>query len=469
MIHVVVASLLGAAVVISAAPGSEDVGCFQSLQCLPHPVDKVEAPVKLSVPGWEGAKITAGVAKILLEEKLGVPVELVETTESVAWDELANGHVHASLEVWGTSSDELYKHTVELEDVQFAGALGVSGYEGFFVPSYLLPGKTVVTPNDLYEIAESLDKTYHGYNFNWAGEQFNEALLKTQFSSAFKPKTYADWNDLEATVTKALDAQKPIFFGAWYPHPIFETYNLRRVSLPPHRESCTPGDCGHEEVSSAVKVLWPGLEDTNPKAFNFIRDLNVRATDQMAIMKQMANGENICKATCDYLKKNSKVYDYLVSADVKGAHAKRERAKRPLYWLMQVVQIACLALFFVAFRKFIVDTALYVAYSMVMGLWTVMCKVLGTDHPIMVNLALYAIRSWFFIRSVMADAGMTSKVNKRAINDDPDASTDSLASSDSLANPSSQTPFTNVLQSIDQEAAKKRKSRKFSFKKKKSK
>ncbi|MCK9641723.1 MAG: hypothetical protein M0R39_17610, partial [Prolixibacteraceae bacterium] len=56
--------------------------------------------IKLAVNSWDASKLDADIAKIILEEKMGLKVKLVSIDENAQWPALAKGDVDASLEVW---------------------------------------------------------------------------------------------------------------------------------------------------------------------------------------------------------------------------------------------------------------------------------------------------------------------------------------------------------------------------------
>ena len=59
-------------------------------------------------------------AKILLEEQMGYPVEVTTLDENAQWTALASGDLHAQLEVWGSGHGEnvaaVYRWTQVVED-----------------------------------------------------------------------------------------------------------------------------------------------------------------------------------------------------------------------------------------------------------------------------------------------------------------------------------------------------------------
>ncbi|KAA3656708.1 MAG: glycine/betaine ABC transporter substrate-binding protein, partial [Chloroflexi bacterium] len=88
---------------------------------------------------WPASELNAAVAKIIIEQELGNPVEIVALDENAQWDALSSGDVDASLEVWPSGhSERMAEYIDELGTVENGGALGPVGEIGWFVPKYVV-------------------------------------------------------------------------------------------------------------------------------------------------------------------------------------------------------------------------------------------------------------------------------------------------------------------------------------------
>ncbi|MCB0145629.1 MAG: hypothetical protein KDE50_37445, partial [Caldilineaceae bacterium] len=95
--------------------------------------------IKLAENPWSASAINVNVAKILLEEQLGYPVEIVDVDENAQWAALATGDLDASLEVWPSGhADNVAEYIDKQGVVENGGGLGVIGRIGWYIPSYLL-------------------------------------------------------------------------------------------------------------------------------------------------------------------------------------------------------------------------------------------------------------------------------------------------------------------------------------------
>lgn len=124
------------------------------------------APIKIGNLSWLGAKVNAMIglkavnttyltAKILLEEVVGIPVQLYETKERNEWEQLSKGDLHIVFELWyiypivnsgnvvashklirsrtgANSQYKIVKYIQEEQTVIQLGPLGVIGQVGAF-------------------------------------------------------------------------------------------------------------------------------------------------------------------------------------------------------------------------------------------------------------------------------------------------------------------------------------------------
>lgn len=99
-----------------------------------------EKPViKFAENPWSGSAVNVAVAKILLEEQMGYPVEVTTLDENAQWTALATGDLHASLEVWPSGHAENVAEYIDGQKVvENGGLLGPVGEIGWFTPKYMI-------------------------------------------------------------------------------------------------------------------------------------------------------------------------------------------------------------------------------------------------------------------------------------------------------------------------------------------
>ena len=95
--------------------------------------------IKIVKNTWLATELNAEIARIILEDELGFPVEFIEVSADDQWDLLASGDAHASLEVWARSRVHQIEQYIEQDQsVVHGGELGVVGKVGWYIPTYLL-------------------------------------------------------------------------------------------------------------------------------------------------------------------------------------------------------------------------------------------------------------------------------------------------------------------------------------------
>lgn len=94
--------------------------------------------ISLAVNPWTASALNVEIAKILIEENLGNPVEIVAIDENTMFTGMADGTLDAALEIWpsGVTADE--QAFFDDGSVVDMGELGAVGKIGWFVPSYVI-------------------------------------------------------------------------------------------------------------------------------------------------------------------------------------------------------------------------------------------------------------------------------------------------------------------------------------------
>src|SRR6476469_1533851 len=101
--------------------------------------DSSKPVIKLAENPWSASALNVAVAKILLEEQLGYPVEVTTIGESEQWPAIASGDLDASLEVWPSGHVNDVKEFIEKQkQVENGGPLGPVGKIGWYIPTYML-------------------------------------------------------------------------------------------------------------------------------------------------------------------------------------------------------------------------------------------------------------------------------------------------------------------------------------------
>jgi glycine betaine/proline transport system substrate-binding protein len=291
------------------------------------PTDEPKPVIRLAANFWVSSELNAAVARIILEEEMGYPVEIVQLDENDQWARLAAGELHANLEVWTSGhTANIQKYIIEEKTVENGGPLGVEGRIGWFVPSYMI--------------------RRHPDLRTWEGFQQPElaTLFDTEATTGTKGQFLAgapDWIQYDADIIrnlgldlevvtlgseeKLLEAletayanEEPILMYFWTPHWFLAAYDMTIVQLPPYSDECYARrdaggvDCGYPP-DPLFKVFWAGLKDYAPDAYLFLQNFYYSNLDQinMLVGVQMS-GQSVEEAAQTWVNTHQAVWSQWV-------------------------------------------------------------------------------------------------------------------------------------------------------------
>ena len=279
--------------------------------------------IKLAANYWESSELNAAVAKIILEEEMGYPVEIVLIDENEQWQMLANGDLHACLEVWASGHAEPFQKYIEQDQtVEYGGLLGPMGKIGWYIPDYLLQQHPeLVTweglkdPQNaaLFATAETGNKgRFLAGDPGWV--QYDEDIIRNLGLDLQVVRLGSEEALLDA-LGAAYDKQEPILFYFWTPHWVHMLYNLVPVTLPPYSEECyaqaqTGGvDCDYPP-DELYKIFWAGLKNYAPDAYQFLKAFNYTNVDQTVLMAMVqVDGKTAEEAARAWVEENKSVWE----------------------------------------------------------------------------------------------------------------------------------------------------------------
>jgi glycine betaine/proline transport system substrate-binding protein len=257
-----------------------------------------EKPVILLAENpWSASALNVAVARILLEEQLGYPVETVTIGESAQWPALASGELHASLEVWPSGHAENVAEYIDNQGlVENGGLLGPVGKIGWYIPTYLLEdhpelatweGFTTPEAAALFATAETGDKgQFLTGDPSWT--QYEDDII-ANLGLDFQIVAAGSEEAILAALDAAYSRQDPILFYFWTPHSIHAKYDLTEVQLPPYSDECYATaesggvDCDYP-ADDLFKIFWGGLSEAAPEAYTLLKNMQYTTDDQISMI-----------------------------------------------------------------------------------------------------------------------------------------------------------------------------------------
>ncbi len=273
--------------------------------------------ITLIVNPWSASRLNVEVAKNIIENQLGNPVEIVEVDENDAmFTGMADGSLDAVLEIWPSGVTDAETAYFDEGTVERLGELGAVGKIGWFVPRYVLDENPALATWEgfkdpanaaLFATAETgdqgrflgTDPSYSQYD-----EQIIDNLelpLQVQFSGS-EPATVAE-------VDSRVAAGEPIVLYWWTPTAAVAKYDLVNVALPAYNDACGASaaagdggvDCDYPE-DVIFKAGSAKLKDKDPAVFSFLEKFTITTDDQLEMLPAMEiDGEDPAKVAADWV------------------------------------------------------------------------------------------------------------------------------------------------------------------------
>jgi glycine betaine/proline transport system substrate-binding protein len=285
------------------------------------PSNTSSAVVKLATNPWDGSRLNATIAQILMTEQMGLKVEISEVDEFKQWDPLTNGELHAALEVWPSGHADDYTNYVKTGKVEDAGLLGPTGKIGWYIPTYLLTRYPALASWEGFKDAAIVDifKTPASGNQGQflSGDQtwvqYDADIIKNlglDFKVVFAGTETAMIEELDRAYTK----RAPILLYLWVPHSAHAKYDLTAVKLPDYSDACYAKrasggvDCDYP-TDKLYKAFWPGLKNLNPKAYTFLKNFSYTTKDQIGLLGKVNNDkQTVEQAARGWIQANQNVW-----------------------------------------------------------------------------------------------------------------------------------------------------------------
>ncbi len=286
--------------------------------------DPNKPTINLIVNPWSASRLNVEVAKNIIENQLGYPVEIVEVNENDAmFTGMADGTLDAVLEIWPSGLTDAETAYFDDGSVVDMGGLGAVGKIGWFVPRYVIDEHPELATWEgfkdpelakLFATAETGDLgRFLGTDPSYA--QFDEQIianlglpLQVIFSGS-EPATVAE---LDARAA----AKEPIVMYWWTPTAAVAKYDLVNVTLPEYTEECGASaaaadggvDCDYPE-DVLFKAASAKLEEKAPDVFAFLQKFTITTEDQLEMLPPMEiDGEDPAKVAADWVAAHEDVW-----------------------------------------------------------------------------------------------------------------------------------------------------------------
>ena len=251
--------------------------------------------VKMMVNEWVGAAANVAVAQCLLQQ-MGYKVTNSTLAEEVAWQGFETGDVDVILENWGHPALEK-KYIQETKLATDAGAMGVKGIIGWYVPKWMVDEHPDITDwNNLNKYASLFKTSESGDKGQFLGAspafvQYDNELianLKLDYKVVFSGSEAAS-----ITAFQQATKNKTPLIGYFYdPQWLLNEIELVQIKLPAWTEGCDADlkkvACDYPAyiLNKIVRTKW--LEAAGD-AGTFIKNFQWTNADQNSVADAITN------------------------------------------------------------------------------------------------------------------------------------------------------------------------------------
>ncbi|NNK79734.1 MAG: ABC transporter substrate-binding protein [Litoreibacter sp.] len=291
----------------------------------------VDEPIKLAINEWTGQHITTHVAGQMLE-KAGYKVEYVTAGMMNQFQALADGDIHATLEIWSSNVSDEYAKKIDEGTVVEISDLGLEAKEGFAYPAHvaeICPGlpawEALKDCAGQFATAETLPGgRLVDYPADWGTPGADRvAGLDLPFKAVPAGSEGALITELRASTEK----KSPLLIIFWQPHWAMSAYDVKFVDLPVGEAACfedpawgpnpnAVNDCDFTPTR-IFKASWSGLKDKWPAAYEILENYTLSTDVQQPLMGAIdVDGGSVEGVVSAWMDANESVWKPVVDAAV---------------------------------------------------------------------------------------------------------------------------------------------------------
>ena len=266
-------------------------GCSAGEADSPKPVIKLHDALGQS-QGFNNA-----IAKFVIENGYGYPVEIVVESTPAMQEALPKGTVHLNLEGWQQNIIEWYNAELDQGTIINLGMIYEGGPQFFMIPQWVSETyniKTVQDMKDQWQLFQDPQDPSKGVFYNciagWACAKINQVKLSAYgLDEVFNAVSPVSANALKAALENAQKANRPVFGFYWQPSPLAAAYSWYVLEEPAYTAQCwnqviaavenaranpTEEACAYEDLP-IDKLAHAGLQEMAPDLVKMLKAMVV--------------------------------------------------------------------------------------------------------------------------------------------------------------------------------------------------
>ena len=228
------------------------------------------ADIVIGVPNWASVSATAHVLKVVIEDNLGLEVELQNGTNPIVFEAMDKGAMHVHPEVWMPNQQNLHDTYVQEKGSVVMNGNPVQAEQGMCVPTFIAEEHDITHIDDLTDpekmsIFDSDDdgtpEVWIGAP-GWASTIVERVRARSYGYDATTELTEFDETLAYANLANAIEAGEPWIGFCYSPHYIFVMHDLTVLEEPAHDPETwnivQPTDDANWLEKSKASTAWKG-------------------------------------------------------------------------------------------------------------------------------------------------------------------------------------------------------------------
>jgi len=202
----------------------------------------IASDIVIGVPNWASVNATAHILEVVIEENLGLDVELQNGTNPIVFEAMDKGSMHAHPEVWMPNQQNLHDTYVGENGTVVMNNNPVQASQGMCVPTAIAEEHDITSIDDLSDPEKSaiFDTDGDGTPEVWIGAPgWASTVVEKIRAKSYGYDQIFELTEYEETIAyanlaNAATANEPWIGFCYAPHYIFVTQDLTVLEEPAH-------------------------------------------------------------------------------------------------------------------------------------------------------------------------------------------------------------------------------------------
>ncbi len=293
------------------------------------------ADVVIGVPNWPSVNAEAHILKVIMEDNLGLTVELQNGTNPVIFEAMDKGSMHVHPEVWLPNQQNLHDKFVKSNGTVAINPNGAEAFQGMCVAKHTADELGISSITDLTDpdMAAKFDSNGDGKGEifigapGWASTVVEKVRAKGYGYDETLELVEMDESVAYGNLDSAISAKKHWVGFCYSPHHLFNLHELVVLKEPPHNADSwkvvqptdDPDWLAKSNADSAWKSAYlhihyaKSLEKDQPQAASLLANAKF-TTDQISSMSYalVVEGKDVLEYANEWVVENAElVADWL--------------------------------------------------------------------------------------------------------------------------------------------------------------